>query len=80
MAQQKLSSELKFDSSYVTKSKNRCCFSTTSQTLVNNEAFEVLVNCDFILGVLSSKSLSASNPKGLNNLTYFSEGTENFKI
>ena len=38
--------------------------------------FEALVDCDFILKVLWSKSLLVSNPKGLKKSELFSQGTE----
>ena len=38
---------------------------------------EALVECDFVLEVLWSKLLLASNPKGLKKFHFFPQGTEN---
>ena len=42
--------------------------------------FVALVDCDFILKVLWSKSLLASNPKGLKNVDVSPKGQRNVKI
>ena len=62
---------LKSDSKFsALNQKNGCCFSAMNRTLSLRYCFEALVECNFILEVLWSKSLLASNPKGPKNWTF----------